>query len=547
VTADGAPPAGFVGTVPGAFDVTDRGSAQYTIPIEVPPGRSIQPELALRYTSSTGNGALGVGWSLDGLSVITRCARTFAQDGYSQPVTNTTSDALCLDGQRLVLVSGQDWSHGAEYRTAVDTFDKVVLEHEARYPFTVYKRDGRIFFYGDVDQAGLSDGWPLALVRDRSGNFMRITYRTPEFKSPKLASQANLPGIAKERVPASITYTGFGSTDGDREVRFSYRTRTDKIVGYRPGGTFLSRVFLLEAIEVWAQNQLVRRYALSHEVVNDSTFLKSVQMCAGPTAQACKPPTTFDYYNDELGFGPGEQVALPTHDQNGSVIPEILPYGIVHKSSFATPDELTSLNVTTDVQLVYPIPGGVELALNVVPVAGPWMSRVAGLINQLGRKPIPVPSTETGPSALRARTRSITALQIPVTTGAPPRSSNFSLAPNSAKRRFTRRASTCKRLAGRVRLSPAAVSTATSPRTASRSTWSTIPANGSSMWTETECRTGSLARRTPTCCRCFCRKRIERPRPANPRTSKSLRTVTSATSIAATRTSCSVQKSAQCR
>jgi RHS repeat-associated protein len=383
VTADGAPPAGFVGTVPGAFDVTDRGSAQYTIPIEVPPGRSIQPELALRYTSSTGNGALGVGWSLDGLSVITRCARTFAQDGYSQPVTNTTSDALCLDGQRLVLVSGQDWSHGAEYRTAVDTFDKVVLEHEARYPFTVYKRDGRIFFYGDVDQAGLSDGWPLALVRDRSGNFMRITYRTPEFKSPKLASQANLPGIAKERVPASITYTGFGSTDGDREVRFSYRTRTDKIVGYRPGGTFLSRVFLLEAIEVWAQNQLVRRYALSHEVVNDSTFLKSVQMCAGPTAQACKPPTTFDYYNDELGFGPGEQVALPTHDQNGSVIPEILPYGIVHKSSFATPDELTSLNVTTDVQLVYPIPGGVELALNVVPVAGPWMSRVAGLINQL--------------------------------------------------------------------------------------------------------------------------------------------------------------------
>ena len=43
-------------------------------------GAGLTPDLALQYQSSVGNGLLGVGWGLSGLSIITRCPQTWAQD-----------------------------------------------------------------------------------------------------------------------------------------------------------------------------------------------------------------------------------------------------------------------------------------------------------------------------------------------------------------------------------------------------------------------------------------------------------------------------------
>ena len=64
----------YAGTTEGEFQVNGNGGANYTIPIEVPPGRNgIEPQLSLQYNSQQGNGLLGVGWSLTGLSAIARC------------------------------------------------------------------------------------------------------------------------------------------------------------------------------------------------------------------------------------------------------------------------------------------------------------------------------------------------------------------------------------------------------------------------------------------------------------------------------------------
>jgi hypothetical protein len=82
-----------VGAVPGTFQVTHAGTAQYAIPIAVPPGRAgIEPALSLVYSGSRANGDLGMGWRLEGLSSITRCPRTYALDGYSANVSNTPQD-----------------------------------------------------------------------------------------------------------------------------------------------------------------------------------------------------------------------------------------------------------------------------------------------------------------------------------------------------------------------------------------------------------------------------------------------------------------------
>ena len=70
-----------VGTIQGAFAVSSTGEATYTLPLVVPPGAAgMQPSLAVEYNSASGDGMLGVGFSLAGLSAVTRCPLTVAQD-----------------------------------------------------------------------------------------------------------------------------------------------------------------------------------------------------------------------------------------------------------------------------------------------------------------------------------------------------------------------------------------------------------------------------------------------------------------------------------
>lgn len=131
-----------IGRTPGQFAVSPTGSAQYTISLWTPPGvRGIQPKLALAYDSHLGYGIMGRGWTLSGMSAITRCNKSYAQDGAPAPITLTTADGYCLDGNRL---RGLPAGSTTTYQTEIANFALVTATAGTNGPsyFTVQGKDG---------------------------------------------------------------------------------------------------------------------------------------------------------------------------------------------------------------------------------------------------------------------------------------------------------------------------------------------------------------------------------------------------------------------
>ena len=116
-----------VGSTAGSFRVSESGAATYSVPISTPPGTAgMKPSLSLNYSSQGGNGILGMGWSLGGLSAIHRCPKTLVQDGVVGGVNFDTNDRFCLDGQRLVAITGAYGAPNTEYRTESESYSRII-------------------------------------------------------------------------------------------------------------------------------------------------------------------------------------------------------------------------------------------------------------------------------------------------------------------------------------------------------------------------------------------------------------------------------------
>lgn len=316
-----------VGAVDGKFSVSDEGSAQYSVPISVPPGRAgIEPVLSLRYGGTKASGEAGIGWKLEGLSQITRCTRTYALDGYAAPIKNDTSDRFCLDGKRLEMVSGSAGygGDGTEYRTLIDSFNKIrslkdpsapeppfwsgieVLEAQQRGPdyFEVRTKDGRKLTYGRTRDAlligrnGLRVSWLLSRVEDRSGNSMIVRYYNLRVEVPAQAAD-KVPNMV---VPQAIFYTGHSGTEGDREVRFDYEPRLDTKIIYGQGGVPLLSGLRLKRVTTFVKGAPVKNYRLDYESEQLSLVRKIFECPSDVDVDSqCKPPTEFEY-QQESGF-----------------------------------------------------------------------------------------------------------------------------------------------------------------------------------------------------------------------------------------------------
>jgi len=250
-----------------AVSVSSAGAANDNIPIETPPGVSaIGPKLSFKYNSQRGNGLLGMGWGLSGLSVIYRCPQTVAQDGVTGAVNFDVNDRFCLDGRRLVVVAGTYGAAGSEYRTEVDSFARIISTGTAGIgpaSFTIESKDGKIMEYGvtadsRIEAQGKTDViyWALNKVSDRQGNEVTFSY-----------TENNATGHYRIN---RIDYAGnrVMATTAKASVRFVYESRTDKISGSVSGSQYSTPVRMTN-VQSYITNStgdvLVRDYRLSYE------------------------------------------------------------------------------------------------------------------------------------------------------------------------------------------------------------------------------------------------------------------------------------------
>ena len=224
-------------SIPGSFAVDKSGAAVYSIPIQVPPGISgMEPRLSLGYSSQRRNGLAGIGWTIEGLSAITRCPKTRAQDGVVGAIKFDSDDQFCMDGSRLIRVSSSMFGAITRgYRTEIDAFSQitsVAINGVNPSSFIVRSKAGLTLEYGITpDSKIVATGktairvWALSKVTDSAGNYIRYTYEndaTGDFR------------------PVLIEYTGTTTQSPLNRLEFSYEQKPDWSIQYIAGSSVTS-------------------------------------------------------------------------------------------------------------------------------------------------------------------------------------------------------------------------------------------------------------------------------------------------------------------
>lgn len=297
----------------GNFSVSDAGSATYSVPLTLPPGiGSMKPDLSLNYNSNGGNGIMGIGWAISGLSVISRGNKTIEQDGLAYGIEFNENDVYYLDAERLVqwdetFQYGQD---GSSYGTESNSFVKVVshgVSGEGPGYFTAYTKSGLKLTFGSNDASRIfipGTKTVLYYLLNRmeenriTGNTNYIT-----FEYEKDENNASYRPI---KIKYSQNQGLIGSNNSITEVVFEYESRNDKEVAYINGiGTSIDK--RLNQLKIKQNNIDKEIYLFSYIEYgqNKKSLLQSISHCiTQATIWECSDALTFDWdlQDDALQF-----------------------------------------------------------------------------------------------------------------------------------------------------------------------------------------------------------------------------------------------------
>jgi len=343
----------LVGSIAGKFRVDEQGEATYSVAILAAPGTAgVTPQISLNYSSSGGEGIAGVGWSLGGLSTITRCRQTLSQDNNAGNISLTNTDRFCLDGQRLILASGSYGAPNSTYRTEIDSYAVITaVGGSAGNPdsFTVVRKDGSVSTFGDGNNSaqGATPGnalhlsWAISLFKDSVGNPIKFTYLD------------DASGHRVSRIDYAYGANTTASGPSGSYIEFLYQDRPDKRRGYVVGYE-LARTVRLSGIRSVSENVELRTYQLQYmnsASAHNRSYLEKLYECASGN---CMAPTSFTWVVPDGGVqlagasdtwytvASSQQIQMRTMDINGDGRADLLslsptyPYTIYYQISTGT-------------------------------------------------------------------------------------------------------------------------------------------------------------------------------------------------------------------
>ncbi|HEX6044699.1 MAG TPA: SpvB/TcaC N-terminal domain-containing protein, partial [Pyrinomonadaceae bacterium] len=278
------------------------GTANFSVPIELPAGRNgLQPQLNLGYSSGTGNGPFGLGWSASVPGIARKTSKGI-------PRYDDARDVFILSGAEdlVPIESGLNFT---QYRPRTEGLFARITHHfgaGGNY-WKVEAKDGLTSIYGTKDAASgpatIVDpehtdnifAWKLSQTVDTFGNVI-------EYRYTKDDAQLYL---------SEIRYVDYGTPPSTRflvSVRFSYEPRPDEFSDYRAGFAIRTRrrcstiTVLTQPVEEIVSRTYSFIYAgdarvpQSERPLNGVSLLSQIQVTGIDGAkQQLLPPLTFDY------------------------------------------------------------------------------------------------------------------------------------------------------------------------------------------------------------------------------------------------------------
>ncbi|MFW5920442.1 MAG: SpvB/TcaC N-terminal domain-containing protein, partial [Polyangiales bacterium] len=331
--------------------VLSSGTATFTVPINLPPGRAdVQPSLSLSYASSAGNGPLGIGWSVSAPFIARQTDRglpryddraawheqedRFIYNGGQELVPVDTGEMELVDcalpeappgatvpeplGERparCAPVPG-DVAGWQQYRARVEGSFMRFFRSPDSSRWVVLAKDGTRFDFGllpigegpteaamgsvaalqteDPGGEGRIFKWCLTRMADPHGS--AVYYQYNEDRGQRYLSDifyvsphdgCGFLGTAEERMECTAGLSEYG-----RRVRLLYEDRPDDFTSYVPGWG-VTTALRLKRIEITAaegrpgQRTYVRRYHLRYDPSSFHSLLSEVQVEGRPVT---RPP-----------------------------------------------------------------------------------------------------------------------------------------------------------------------------------------------------------------------------------------------------------------
>ncbi|MBJ7310405.1 FG-GAP-like repeat-containing protein [Rugamonas sp. CCM 8940] len=338
--------------------ISAGGTPTYSRQIAVPPGiAGMAPNIALLYSGGEVNGPLGRGWTLQGISSITRCQSNKITDGTARAVAFDANDKLCMDGQRLIQTDAngvvfnadnqnptfenpfqQNDSRGGEgmvreYRTEKDIYARIRAYgaaggDPANGPayFRVWTKSGQLYEYGAAGDPRANAAinargrpvivsWAVSRIFDSVGNHMDFQYEQRDVAwgtNLERGGAATTPG--HEWNLLEIRYTGHGAQLPANRMVFAYSDRPDAPNGaqdrgeaYHQGSKNVSirRLDTIRTYINWPGDQVQQpstavgvktvKLEYDHGAVSGRSRLRKIVECAGAAATPCLPAVSFNY------------------------------------------------------------------------------------------------------------------------------------------------------------------------------------------------------------------------------------------------------------